>query len=73
MDEQLVFHISADRFLRNMVRAIVGTLMDIGLGKQPVEHIKEVIESKNRSKAGTSVPACGLYLTEVVYPYIEKK
>ena len=71
--EQLVFHISADRFLRNMVRAIVGTLMEIGLGKQPVEHIKEVIKSKNRSQAGTSVPACGLYLTEVVYPYIEKK
>ena len=73
IDERLVFHISADRFLRNMVRAIVGTLMEIGLGKHPVEYIKEVIESKDRSKAGTSVPACGLYLTEVVYPYIEKK
>ncbi|MGO3652752.1 MAG: tRNA pseudouridine(38-40) synthase TruA [Sphingobacterium sp.] len=73
MDERLVFHISADRFLRNMVRAIVGTLMEIGLGKHPVEYIKEVIESKDRSQAGTSVPACGLYLTEVVYPYIEKK
>lgn len=69
--ERLVFHISADRFLRNMVRAIVGTLMEIGLGKKPIEHIKEVIQSMDRSKAGTSVPACGLYLTEVHYPYID--
>lgn len=69
--DRLVFHISADRFLRNMVRAIVGTLMEIGLGKKPIEHIKEVIQSMDRSKAGTSVPACGLYLTEVNYPYID--
>lgn len=69
--DRLVFHISADRFLRNMVRAIVGTLMEIGLGKKPIEHIKEVIQSMDRSKAGTSVPACGLYLTEVHYPYID--
>ncbi|MCT1531092.1 MULTISPECIES: tRNA pseudouridine(38-40) synthase TruA [Sphingobacterium] len=69
--EKLIFHITADRFLRNMVRAIVGTLMEIGLGKKPIEHIKAVIQSKDRSKAGTSVPACGLYLTEVAYPYID--
>jgi tRNA pseudouridine38-40 synthase len=69
--EKLIFHITADRFLRNMVRAIVGTLMEIGLGKKPIEHIKAVIQSKDRSKAGTSVPACGLYLTEVSYPYID--
>ena len=69
--DKLVFHISADRFLRNMVRAIVGTLMEIGLGKKPIEHIKGVIQSMDRSKAGTSVPACGLYLTEVIYPYID--
>ncbi len=69
--ERLIFHITADRFLRNMVRAIVGTLMEIGLGKKPVEHIKEVIRSMDRSKAGISVPACGLYLTEVAYPYID--
>ncbi|WP_433895983.1 tRNA pseudouridine(38-40) synthase TruA [Sphingobacterium mizutaii] len=69
--DRLVFHIAADRFLRNMVRAIVGTLMEIGLGKKPIEHIKEVIQSMDRSKAGTSVPACGLYLTEVNYPYID--
>lgn len=69
-DKQLVFHISANRFLRNMVRAIVGTLMEIGSGEQPVDHMHTVISSKNRSIAGSSVPACGLYLTEVAYPYI---
>jgi len=66
----LVFHISADRFLRNMVRAIVGTLVDIGNGNMPPEAIRQIIESKNRSNAGASVPACGLYLTEVQYPYL---
>ncbi|MFD0763593.1 tRNA pseudouridine(38-40) synthase TruA [Mucilaginibacter lutimaris] len=66
----IVFHISADRFLRNMVRAIVGTLLQVGRGDMQPEEIRKVIESKNRSKAGTSVPACGLYLTEVKYPYL---
>ena len=66
----LIFKISADRFLRNMVRAIVGTLLEVGFSRQPPTYIQEVIASKNRSQAGTSVPACGLYLTEVVYPYI---
>ncbi|MGF7076568.1 tRNA pseudouridine(38-40) synthase TruA [Mucilaginibacter sp. 3215] len=65
----IVFHITADRFLRNMVRAIVGTLMMIGREEMQPEGIREIIESKNRSNAGTSVPACGLYLTEVKYPY----
>ncbi|PWK73750.1 tRNA pseudouridine38-40 synthase [Mucilaginibacter oryzae] len=65
----IVFHITADRFLRNMVRAIVGTLMMIGRGEIKPEGIRQIIESKNRSNAGTSVPACGLYLTEVKYPY----
>lgn len=68
-EKGIVFKISADRFLRNMVRAIVGTLMMVGRGEVPVEGIRDIIESKNRSKAGTSVPACGLYLTEVKYPY----
>ncbi|MFC6102615.1 tRNA pseudouridine(38-40) synthase TruA [Olivibacter domesticus] len=68
-EERLVFHISADRFLRNMVRAIVGTLLEIGNNKQSVDYIHAVIESKSRSAAGASVPACGLYLTEVVYPW----
>jgi len=66
----LVFHISADRFLRNMVRAIVGTLMLVGRKEIKPENVRAIIESKNRSNAGTSVPACGLYLTEVKYTYL---
>ncbi len=66
--DQLVFTIEADRFLRNMVRAIVGTLLDIGCGKTPPEEIDRIVQSKNRSLAGTSAPAHGLYLTKVVYP-----
>lgn len=69
-EDGIIYHITANRFLRNMVRAIVGTLTDIGKGKMSPEHIKEIIESGNRSKAGPSVPACGLFLTEVNYPYI---
>jgi tRNA pseudouridine38-40 synthase len=65
----IVFRISADRFLRNMVRAIVGTMLMVGKGDISPADIRQVIESKSRSKAGTSVPACGLYLTEVKYPY----
>jgi len=68
-DNSMVFHISADRFLRNMVRAIVGTLLMVGRGEIPPEQIKDIIESKSRGNAGTSVPACGLYLTDVRYPY----
>jgi tRNA pseudouridine38-40 synthase len=66
-DEGIVFHISADRFLRNMVRAIVGTLIMVGKQEIKPEDVRAIIESKNRSKAGTSVPACGLYLAEVKY------
>lgn len=65
-----IFHISADRFLRNMVRAIVGTLIMVGKEQIPAGEIHDIIASKSRSKAGTSVPACGLYLSEIVYPYI---
>jgi tRNA pseudouridine38-40 synthase len=65
----IIFHISADRFLRNMVRAIVGTLLQVGRKEIEPWEVKVIIQSKNRSKAGTSVPACGLYLTEVKYPY----
>lgn len=64
----LIFTISADRFLRNMVRAVVGTLLDVGLGKMSIADFEKVIESKNRSQAGASVPACGLFLTKVEYP-----
>lgn len=69
-DGGFIFHISADRFLRNMVRAIVGTLIEIGRKQMAPGDIRKVIESKNRSNAGTSVPACGLYLTGVRYPYL---
>jgi tRNA pseudouridine38-40 synthase len=69
----LVFTITADRFLRNMVRAIVGTLIDVGLEKLEVNEIDKIIASKNRSNAGTSVPAHGLYLTKVTYPFIKSK
>jgi tRNA pseudouridine38-40 synthase len=68
-DDGLVFSISADRFLRNMVRAIVGTLIKIGKKEISLIDFKDIIESKNRSKAGQSVPACGLYLVSVKYPY----
>lgn len=64
----LVFHISADRFLRNMVRAIVGTLVEIGLGKREVGDMAKVLEAKDRRLAGESAPAHGLYLTRVSYP-----
>lgn len=66
--DQLKFTIKADRFLRNMVRAIVGTLLDIGKGKLQVEDLDKIIQSKDRGKAGYSVPACGLYLAKVDYP-----
>ena len=62
------FTIRADRFLRNMVRAIVGTLVDVGRGKLTLEGFRRVIEAKNRCKAGTSVPGNALFLTEVAYP-----
>jgi len=64
----LTFKISANRFLRNMVRAIVGTLLEIGCGKLTIEDMHRIIASENRSEAGYSVPAKGLYLTEVLYP-----
>jgi tRNA pseudouridine38-40 synthase len=64
----LVFVIEADRFLRNMVRAIVGTTLMIGTNKMQLDEMKKIIESKNRSNAGFSVPACGLFLTNVNYP-----
>ena len=63
----LTFHISANGFLRNMVRAIVGTLVDVGLGRISINDFKQIIESKNRSNAGLSVPAKGLFLTQIKY------
>lgn len=64
---RLTFYITANRFLRNMVRAIVGTLLDVGLHKISIDEFKSIIESKNRSNAGVSVPAKGLFLTAVRY------
>lgn len=64
---KLVFEITANRFLRNMVRAITGTLLDVGFGKINMMEFQQILDSKNRSKAGTSVPAHGLYLTKVLY------
>lgn len=66
-EDGIIFQISADRFLRNMVRAIVGTLLMVGKNEIGPEQVRNIIESKNRSNAGMSVPACGLYLTEVKY------
>ena len=64
----LLFEISADRFLRNMVRSIVGSMIDIGSGKIDLNDFKAIIESKDRSKAGISVPARGLSLVKIDYP-----
>lgn len=64
----LVFYITANRFLRNMVRAIVGTLWDVAQGKIGIEDFRKIIESQDRTRAGASVKAKGLFLTEVVYP-----
>jgi tRNA pseudouridine38-40 synthase len=66
-NDMLVFHIKANRFLRGMVRAIVGTLLEIGAGKLSVEDFEQIILSKNRKKAGRAVPAEGLFLMEVNY------
>lgn len=64
-----VFTIQADRFLRNMVRAVVGTLLEVGRGKMTLEGFRQVIEQKDRCKAGTSVPGHALFLVDVTYPY----
>lgn len=66
--EILVFSITADRFLRNMVRAITGTMLDIGYGKTSINKFRSIIEGKNRSDAGYSVPANGLFLEKIEYP-----
>jgi tRNA pseudouridine38-40 synthase len=69
---KLLFTITANRFLRNMVRSIVGTLINVGLRKISVADFNTIIESKNRDNAGFSVPAHGLYLTHIEYPYSAK-
>lgn len=69
VNNQLIFSVKADRFLRNMVRAIVGTMINVGNGKTTLEEFRAIIESKNRSKAGFSVPAHGLFLVAIEYPF----
>lgn len=66
---KLVFEIKANRFLRNMVRAVVGTLVEVGKGAISVEDVKKVLEARDRGSAGMSVPAEGLFLSEVSYPF----
>jgi tRNA pseudouridine38-40 synthase len=66
-DELLVFTIKADRFLRNMVRAIVGTMVDIGQGKTSLDKLRKIVESRDRNQAGRSVPGHGLFLVEIKY------
>lgn len=63
-----VFTIQADRFLRNMVRAIVGTLLDVGRGAITIDDFTSIIEKKDRCSAGTSVPGNALFLTDITYP-----
>lgn len=65
---QLVFTIKADRFLRNMVRAIVGTLVEVGQGKLSIDGFRKIIEAKDRGAAGASVPSEGLFLANIAYP-----
>jgi tRNA pseudouridine38-40 synthase len=66
--DSLIFHISANRFLRGMVRAIVGTLLEVGHGKLSLQDFKIILESKDRKQAGMNVAPHGLFLTNVVYP-----
>ena len=65
-----VFTIRSNRFLRNMVRSVTGTLLDVGRGKLSLDGLREIIEKKDRCAAGVSMPACGLFLTKVEYPYL---
>ena len=69
--DDLVFTITANRFLRNMVRAVVGTLLDVGFGKLSVSDFQNIINQKDRCKAGISVPAGALFLTNVRYNWPE--
>lgn len=70
---ELIFTITSDRFLRNMVRSIVGTLVEVGVGKISPESINDIINKKNRNEAGISAPAHGLYLVDVGYSFGKKE
>lgn len=67
------FEISANRFLRNMVRAVVGTLIDVGRHNITPEQFKDIVDKGTRSDAGQSMPACGLFLWDVKYPHQDEK
>jgi len=67
-EDKLYYHVTADRFLRGMVRTLVGTMLDIGAGKTSLKDLGIIINNQDRKKAGRAVPAHGLYLTEVKYP-----
>jgi tRNA pseudouridine38-40 synthase len=66
--DKLIFTIRADRFLRNMVRAITGTMVNVGKGRISVDQFEDIINAKDRSRAGMSAPAKGLFLTDIEYP-----
>ncbi|HEY0652347.1 MAG TPA: tRNA pseudouridine(38-40) synthase TruA [Chryseosolibacter sp.] len=68
VDDRLYFHITANRFLRGMVRAVVGTLLDVGTNKISTKEFQNIIKGRDRKKAGANVPPHGLYLTKVKYP-----
>lgn len=68
-DSNYVFTVSANRFLRNMVRAMVGSLLEVGSGKKSPEWIAQMLEKKDRCSAGCSVPGYALFLTDIKYPY----
>lgn len=67
-EEELIFHITANRFLRGMVRTIVGTLIEIGFGLRPTDDMHRIIASKDRNQAGKAAPAKGLFLSQIEYP-----
>ncbi len=67
-NDKVVFSVTANRFLRGMIRALVGTMLDVGTGKLSVADFKAILESRDRKKAGRAVPACGLYLCDIRYP-----
>lgn len=67
-NDEIHFHVSANRFLRGMVRALVGTMLDVGQGRMTKAEFQTVLESRDRKKAGRSVPAHGLYLRDITYP-----
>lgn len=72
VEDKIIFTISANRFLRNMVRSIVGTLIEVGKGQITIDDFSKIIESKDRQNAGQSIPACGLTLSGIEYPELRK-